>query len=406
VIALLCGLILLPVKSHAADHPPTGMGDGVAQVIRPLMERYGIPGMAVGIVVKGKDCVFDYGVQSTATGVPIGHDTLFEIGSISKIFTATLASYAHITGKLALSDRASQYLPSLQGSSFDKVSLLNLGTHTSGGLPLQVPEEIKNNDQLMAYFQSWKPTYTPGTFRTYSNPSIGMLGMIAAKSMHADFIELIERNLFPALGMRSTFLNVPSARTKHYAQGYTTHDVPVRMTPGVLWSEAYGIRTTSSDMLRFVKANMHMLNVDQKWQDAITATHTGYYRIGAMTQDLIWEQYHYPVELDQLLAGNSTKLIFESNPATELDPPVRPRGDVLINKTGSTSGFAAYVAFVPGKRIGIVLLANKSYPIDARVTAAFEILAHVAGTQPAALAAASSAVPTRCCLSAKPYPLR
>ena len=149
------------------------------------------------------------------------------------------------------------------------------------------------------------------------------------------------------------------------------------MTPGVLWSEAYGIRTTASDMLRFVKANMHMLNVDPKWQDAITATHTGYYRIGAMTQDLIWEQYHYPVELDQLLVGNSTKLLFEANPATELNPPVRPSGDVLINKTGSTNGFAAYVAFVPDKRIGIVLLANKSYPIDARVTAAFEILTHL-----------------------------
>jgi len=96
-----------------------------------------------------------------------------------------------------------------------------------------------------------------------------------------------------------------------------------------------------------------------------------------MTQDLIWEQYQYPVELDQLLTGNSTKILFEANPATELDPPVWPSDDVLINKTGSTNGFAAYVVFVPDKRIGIALLANKSYPIDARVTAAFELLAHL-----------------------------
>jgi beta-lactamase class C len=377
VTTFLCVLILSPVKSRAINHPQTGIGDGVAQVIRPLMERYRIPGMAVGIVVKGQGYVFDYGVESIATGAPIEDDTLFEIGSISKSFTATLASYAQVSGKLGLSDMASKYLPSLRGSSFDKVSLLNLGTHTSGGLPLQIPNEITNNAQLMAYFQSWKPTYTPGTFRTYSNPSIGMLGMIAAKSMHEDFVELMERHLLPALGMGSTFLNVPSARTKHYAQGYTTNDVPVRMTPGVLGLEAYGIRTTAGDMLRFVKANIHMLDVDPKWQEAITATHTGYYRIGAMTQDLIWEQYHYPVELDQLLAGNSDKIILEANPATELDPPVAPRGDVLINKTGTTNGFAAYVAFVVDKRIGIVLLANKSYPIDARVAAAFEMLAHL-----------------------------
>jgi beta-lactamase class C len=377
VTTFLCVLILSPVKSRAINHPQTGIGDGVAQVIRPLMERYRIPGMAVGIVVKGQGYVFDYGVESIATGAPIEDDTLFEIGSISKSFTATLASYAQVSGKLGLSDMASKYLPSLRGSSFDKVSLLNLGTHTSGGLPLQIPNEITNNAQLMAYFQSWRPTYTPGTFRTYSNPSIGMLGMIAAKSMHEDFVELMERHLLPALGMGSTFLNVPSARTKHYAQGYTTNDVPVRMTPGVLGLEAYGIRTTAGDMLRFVKANIHMLDVDPKWQEAITATHTGYYRIGAMTQDLIWEQYHYPVELDQLLAGNSDKIILEANPATELDPPVAPRGDVLINKTGTTNGFAAYVAFVVDKRIGIVLLANKSYPIDARVAAAFEMLAHL-----------------------------
>jgi beta-lactamase class C len=377
VTTFLCVLILSPVKSRAINHPQTGIGDGVAQVIRPLMERYRIPGMAVGIVVKGQGYVFDYGVESIATGAPIEDDTLFEIGSISKSFTATLASYAQVSGKLGLSDMASKYLPSLRGSSFDKVSLLNLGTHTSGGLPLQIPNEITNNAQLMAYFQSWKPTYTPGTFRTYSNPSIGMLGMIAAKSMHEDFVELMERHLLPALGMGNTFLNVPSARTKHYAQGYTSSDAPVRMTLGVLGLEAYGIRTTAGDMLRFVKANIHMLDVDPKWQEAITATHTGYYRIGAMTQDLIWEQYHYPVELDQLLAGNSDKIILEANPATELDPPVAPRGDVLINKTGTTNGFAAYVAFVVDKRIGIVLLANKSYPIDARVAAAFEMLAHL-----------------------------
>ena len=93
-----------------------------------------------------------------------------------------------------------------------------------------------------------------------------------------------------------------------------------------------------------------------------------------MTQDLVWEQYPNPVELDSLLAGNSAKIIFEANPATELDPPSAPQDDVLINKTGSTNGFGAYVAFVTGKKIGIVVLANKSYPIDARVTAAYKIL--------------------------------
>jgi beta-lactamase class C len=57
-----------------------------------------------------------------------------------------------------------------------------------------------------------------------------------------------------------------------------------------------------------------------------------------------------------------------------IDPPLQSKDDVLINKTGSTNRFAAYVAFVPERNMGVVLLANKSYPIDARVTAVYEIL--------------------------------
>jgi beta-lactamase class C len=96
-----------------------------------------------------------------------------------------------------------------------------------------------------------------------------------------------------------------------------------------------------------------------------------------MTQDLVWEQYPYPVELKDLLAGNSAEVIYEANPAARLDPPLSPRTDVLLDKTGSTNGFAAYMACVPAKTLGIVLLANKNYPIEARVTAAYEILARL-----------------------------
>jgi beta-lactamase class C len=67
-------------------------------------------------------------------------------------------------------------------------------------------------------------------------------------------------------------------------------------------------------------------------------------------------------------------MLFEANRAMKLNPALRPNDDVLINKTGSTNGFGAYAAFVPAKKIGVVLLANKSYPIVARVTAAHQIL--------------------------------
>lgn len=368
--------------TFAADDEKANVEKRVAQAVHPVMESYGIPGMAVGIVVNERSYVFDYGAASKATGKPVESDTLFEVGSVSKTFTATLASYAQVGGQLSLSDNASKYLPSLRGSSFDQVTLLHLGTYTSGGLPLQVPDNIKNDDQLMRYFQSWKPTYPPGSYRLYSNPSIGMLGVIAAKSLNEDFVALMERKLFVALGLKNTYLNVPTTQMDHYAQGFTEKNAPIRMAPGVLAAETYGVRTTAGDLLRFVEANMKMLELEEKWQRAITDTHTGYYRLGAMTQDLVWEQYPCPVTLKDLLTGNSDEVILKPNPVVRLDPPLLPRDDVLINKTGSTNGFSTYVAFIPGRKTGLVLLANKRYPISARVTLAQEILAELSDHAP------------------------
>jgi beta-lactamase class C len=119
---------------------------------------------------------------------------------------------------------------------------------------------------------------------------------------------------------------------------------------------------------------MNSIQLDKKLQRAITETHTGYFKAGPITQDLIWEQYPSPVALKTLLEGNSPAMIYNATPVTRISPPEKPHDDVLIDKTGSTNGFGAYVAFVPGKRLGIVILANKNYPIDERVTIAFQIL--------------------------------
>ena len=376
IVALSIGL-LLPADSWASDNEKDSIETIVAQAVRPLMEHEGIPGMAVGVVSNGQSYVFNYGVASRASGKPVNDSTLFEIGSVSKTFTATLASYAQVDGRLSLADSVSKCLPALRGSRFDQVSLLNLGTHTPGGLPLQVPDEVTNDDQLMRYFQNWKPTFAPGTYRTYANPSIGLLGRVAAKSLNEGFGALMEGKLYPVLGLKNTYLNVPISRLDDYAQGYTTKDAPIRMAPGVLAAETYGVRTTAGDLLRFVEANMGMVALEEKWQRAITNTHTGYYQVGGMTQDLIWEQYPYPVELKTLLAGNSDDLILKPNPTVKLDPPSPPQEAVLINKTGSTNGFSTYVVFVPARKLGVVLLANKRYPIDARVKTAHQILTHL-----------------------------
>jgi len=80
----------------------------------------------------------------------------------------------------------------------------------------------------------------------------------------------MQRTLFSPLGMRNTCLDVPSDELGNYAQGYTRDGKPIRMAPGVLAMEAYGIRTTASDMVRFIEANLLMLHTDPKLQRAIT----------------------------------------------------------------------------------------------------------------------------------------
>ena len=347
----------------------------VDAAIRPVMQEYGIPGMAVAVTLQGKQYYFNYGVISMEEGKPkVTEETIFEIGSISKIFTATLASYAQEIAKLSLSDPASQYLPSLRGSSFDNISLLDLGTYTAGGLPLRFPGDVDSHETMIGYYKNWQPNYAAGTMRLYSNPSIGLLGFLTAESMGEPFEDLLEKRLFPMLGLKHSYVRVPQAQMSHYAYGYSPEGVPSRMVPGVLYAEGYGVTSSSADMIHFVEANMQEVDLDEPLQRAITATHTGYYKVADMTQGLGWEFYPYPIELDRLLAGNSYPMLLEAHEITRLNPPLPPQGNVLINKPGMTDGFGAYVAFVPAKRMGIVTLANRNYPLPAKVKAAHEVL--------------------------------
>ena len=352
-----------------------GIRHAVDAVIRALMRRDGIPGMAIGVVVHGHARVFDYGVVSLRTRVPVRPDTLFEIGSTSKTFTATLASYAVVTGHMSLSEHVRRYFPSLRGTPFgDRVSLLNLATHTPGGIPLQVPADIHTRAELMRYLRAWRPRFAPGTYRTYSNIGIGLLGLAAARSLHQRFATAMQKDLLAALGLEHTFVVVAAAMRADYAQGYTGSGRPVRLTPGCLWQEAYGIRTTAGDMVRFLEINMGMIRVNPVVQRAAFDTHTAYFTAGVLTQDVIWEQYRFPVALARLLAGNAPAMLFDAVPAMALHPPLAPEANAWLNKTGSTRGFSTYVAFIPARKLAVVLLSNKSYPIRDRVTAGYRIM--------------------------------
>ncbi|XVH65906.1 class C beta-lactamase [Pseudomonas umsongensis] len=370
----VCAAMLAAGQSLAQDHLESIVSDAV----RPVMHAQGIAGMAVAVTVNGKQQYFNYGIASKETGKPVTQDTLFEIGSVSKTYTATLIAYAQATGKLALTDKASAVLPALRGSAFDHISVLQLATYSAGGLPLQFPAEADSADKMLGYYQQWKPVYPVGSQRLYSNPSIGLSGYLAAQALGQPFDDAMENTLLPKLGLKHTWLKVPQEQMALYAQGYDKADKPVRVGPGALDAEAYGVKTSAADLIGFVQANLQPASLDTPLQQAIALTHTGYYSVGDMTQGLGWEMYRYPVTLDRLLAGNSTAIAMQAHPVQWLKPPQSQPKDVLLNKTGSTGGFGAYVAYVPSKDMGIVILANKNYPNEERVRIAHQILSAMA----------------------------
>ena len=368
----LAGPLVAAAAAARADDGDASLRGAVDAAIRPLMAEHDIPGMAVAVTVDGRSSVFTYGIASRETGRPVEGATLFEIGSVSKTFTATLAGYAQALGKLSLDDHPSRYLRDLRGSAVDRATLLHLATYTAGGLPLQLPGEVADTTQMVRYLRQWRPDAAPGAQRRYSNPSLGLFGHLAARALGRDFSQAMESEIFPRLGLRNSHIRVPQNALGTYAWGYGPANRPIRVNPGLFAAEAYGVKTTAGDLIRFVEANIDPSRLEEPMRRAVQATHIGYFRTGDMVQGLGWEQYAYPVTLERLLAGNGRALA--ADPASALIPPQAPTGPTLFNKTGSTNGFGAYAVFVPARRIGLVMLMNRNAPIPARIKAAHAIL--------------------------------
>ena len=372
-LAALAAAITLTL-GHANAQADDQLQAKVDRIIRPLMQEQGISGMAVAIYARDHAHYFSYGVASKADNVPVSRDTLFEIGSLSKTYTATLAALASAEGQLDLTAPAKRYHPALAGTPIGDATVLELGAYSADCLPLQFPDAVQTPQQVVDFFRHWQPHAKPGTQRCYSNPSLGLFGDLAARAQHQPFATLMTESLLPKMGLKNTYLHIPASARGLYAQGYDAAEKPVRVGPGPYADEAYGIKTSASDLLRYVRLQIQPEGLPPALVKAIDITQQGYFQVGAMTQGLGWERYPYPATLATLVDGNSPRLIREPQATTRLQPALPAQPAAWYNKTGSTNGFGAYAAFVPSEQLAIVLLANRNYPNEARVRAAFEIL--------------------------------
>lgn len=343
----------------------------VDQNFKPLLDKYDVPGMAVGVIQNNKKYEMYYGLQSVQDKKTVNSSTIFELGSVSKLFTATAGGYAKNKGKISFVDTSGKYWKELKNTPIDQVNLLQLATYTSGNLALQFPDEVQTDQQVLTFFKDWKPKNPIGEYRQYSNPSIGLFGKVVALSMNKPFDQVLEKTIFPGLGLKHSYVNVPKTQMQNYAFGYNQENQPIRVNPGPLDAPAYGVKSTLPDMLKFINANLNPQKYPKDIQRAINETHQGFYQVGTMYQALGWEEFSYPAPLQTLLDSNSEQIVMKPNKVTAIskEPSVK-----MFHKTGSTNGFGTYVVFIPKENIGLVMLTNKRIPNEERIKAAYAVL--------------------------------
>lgn len=366
-------LFSLSASCVAADLSSQQVTSLVKAAIEPLMEQQAIPGMSVAVLYKGRAQFVNLGVADLESRRRVTENTLFELGSVSKTFTGTLAGIMIRNGEIRLNDPVQKRWPQLTGEQWRPLRMLHLATYTAGGLPLQLPDEVTDQASLLRFYQNWQPTAAPGLQRQYSNASIGLFGSLMVKG---DYEQAMERHVFQPLRLTRTYITVPPSMMLNYAWGYKNGQ-PVRVSPGMLDAEAYGIKSTARDMLTFMQANIDPNRLsagNAVLRNAIRTAQSRYFKVGSLYQGLGWEIYDWPVDAETLLRDNDNAVALKPRPATQVNPVGPSQSASWVHKTGATNGFGAYIAFIPEQNSGIVLLANKNYPNPLRIRVAWQIL--------------------------------
>ena len=208
-------------------------------------QRDGV-GIVVGVVDASGRRVVAHGRFKPEGRRKVGGNTVFEIGSITKVFTALLLSDMALRGEVALDDPAARYLPegvAMPERGGRKITLADLATHTSG-LPRSAtnitPSDWVNPyadytpERLYAFLNGCTLTRDVGARYEYSNIGAGLLGHLLARCLRADYRGLIRARVAGPLGMKDTSPQPSPGQAKRLAPG---HDADGRPAPA--WRELW-----------------------------------------------------------------------------------------------------------------------------------------------------------------------
>jgi beta-lactamase class C len=370
-IITIAGLSLASMLAFAADGEQDWSAAYIQKTVNSTMEKYHIPGMAVEVYVDGKPYEYYAGYAKPEQKEEVSRKTIFELGSISKVMTSVLFAQEVDWAKMGLTDPITKYLPNLP-ESWNEINLQDLATHTSG-LPFNLPSNINDKQAFDDYVQNWKPKTGSEEQWIYSNVGIGVLGYALETSTEKSLDKLYYRHVMIPLNM-VVGLTIPPALEKYYADGFDQFGNLAPHYNGGAFPAAGGVKASAADMQRFLAAAIGLPGTPPRILYPIRMTQAIYAKMGNKFQGLGWQ-------FNPIIANDVRGLLkvsdnLEKGPITidEIYDRGTYDGDALIDKTGTTGGFRAYIAVIPNKKSGIVILANKNVPNSAIVAPAREIL--------------------------------
>ena len=344
----------------------------VEKIMQKFMHETQAPGAAVAIVRDGKSEIYVFGNADIRKKIPVTPKTLFEVGSVTKVFTAILLADDVNHHRLQLTDSISQHLPEVEGNwVLRRITLAQLATHTAG-FPFQAPETLKTSADLKQYLLQWKPS-TSGLTYQYSNPGIGLLGKILEAKNHRDINQLyLERILLP-LNMAPIGITVPANLQSTFAQGYYASGKPAPYTDNSLFPATAALKMSIEDLSKFLSASLSAPGTPKELLQAINLSQTPQVQVGNMQQALGWQVRPFKETnslINDPLASNIKPSTFTLLPreAKKFNP------NALIEKTGGANGFRTYIALIPSSQSGVVIVTNRFVDLAPLVTTARMLL--------------------------------
>jgi CubicO group peptidase (beta-lactamase class C family) len=346
MLALLVGggmvfLAGLTNRLYAQEKPKTD-ADILALLDKCVAQQKRAPGIVVGILDDKGAKVFAKGVSENGQNAPVNGDTVFEIGSVSKTFTALLLQEMVDAGEVRLDDPISKYLPpSVKTPTRNgrQITLVDLATQTSG-LP-RMPDNFtpKDNDnpyadysveQLYDFLSHCSLKRDIGQEYEYSNLGVGLLGHILALRAGTSYEALVVRRICDPLQMNSTRIKLTPELKSRLARGHDKDGDTVANWDIPTLAGAGALRSTVNDMLKYIAANAGLTN--SPLSAAMAATQQPRHSAGAGRQiGLIWQI--------QMSSGT-------------------------IWHNGGTGGYHSYIGFKKEPARAVVVLANTANDID------------------------------------------